>query len=556
MNSLLTTTTLGAVSMGEKFVAMWPEAFLFIVTCVVMVLGLSKSLSIRRMCAPLAGLGLIGAAVIAARTTPDTLCPLPNMAMFAKVLVAGIGLILVLLAAGTVDRDFEADVERTGRFDPIRSTRAEFWAFFLFSMTGLMLTAGADDLIFLFLALELTSLPTYVMVTLSTRRNRSMEAGVKYFFLGALGAAIFLYGFAFIYGGTGHTGLHDIQRSIFEQAAAGGINQITMLGLILAVVGVCFKIAAVPMHFYTPDVYQGSSASIAGFLAFVPKAAGFFAIMLLVSTAGWTFGESRSELPAMLHDALWIIAVLTMTVGNVLALLQNSVKRILAYSSIAHSGYMLVGVIAGPGIRGTEFTRNGLAAVMFYLLTYGVMTLGAFAVLACLERRAKDGQFEEADHIADIRGLCRTHPVLGWVMVLSSVGLLGLPPLLGFFGKLPLFTSAIGAGEIPLVVILAVNSAIAAYYYLRLAYACYIEPPEPASNLAPLTPTPFGSRRIAGVVSAVGVVVLAVIGGRLADVAVTAGRYVPPVDRERMPERSADATPSPAQDGARAAAER
>lgn len=534
--------TLAALSMAEKIDGMWPEIALFITTCVVMVIGLSPARGIRRLCAPLSGLGLIIAALLAATTTPDTATPLPYMAMFAKVLVAGIGLVLVCLVTGTADRQLEESIDRGGKFDAMRATRAEFWSFFLFSLTGLMLCAGADDLIFLFLALELTSLPTYVMVALSTNRNRSMEAGVKYFFLGALGAAIFLYGFAFIYGGTGHTNLHEIQRVIAAQAAlgdktgmglAGGINEMTMLGVVLAVIGMCFKIAAAPMHFYTPDVYQGSSASIAGFLAFVPKAAGFFAILLITGCVGWRFGESGTELPSVLRDLLWIIAVLTMTVGNVLAVLQNSVKRILAYSSIAHSGYMLVGIIAGPGLESSAqgFTRNGLAAVLFYLLTYGVMTLGAFAVLACLERRNANGEAEEADNISDIRGLCRTHPVLGWVMVLSSLGLLGLPPLLGFFGKLPLFTAAIGAGELPLVLILAVNSAIAAYYYLRLAYVCYIEAPQDSPSLPPLRATPFGARRVAGVLSAAGVVVLAVIGGRLADVAATAGRYEGPGPR-------------------------
>jgi len=528
--------SLGAISMVEKIAGMWPEICLFCTTCIVMVIGLSKSRALRNMCGPLCGIGLIGAALLAATTTPDTNTALPNMAMFAKILVAGVGLVLVCLVAGTADRDFEKAIDQGTGFDAIRSTRAEFWAFFLFSLTGLMLCAGADDLIFLFLALELTSLPTYVMVSLSTGKNKSMEAGVKYFFLGALGAAIFLYGFTFIYGGTGHTNLHEIQRVIAAQASSGdatgmglsgGINEITMLGVVLAIIGICFKIAAVPMHFYTPDVYQGSSASIAGFLAFVPKAAGFFAILLITSCVGWQFGELGTELPSVLRDALWMIAVLTMTIGNVLALLQSSVKRILAYSSIAHSGYMLVGVIAGPGLGASTFTRNGLAAVLFYLLSYGVMTLGAFAVLACLERKNSKGEMEEADNIADIRGLCKTHPVLGWVMVLSSLGLLGLPPLLGFFGKLPLFTSAIGAGEVPLVLILGLNSAIAAYYYLRLAFVCYIDSPETSPNLAPMQATPFGSRRVAGVLSALGGVALAVVGGTLADVAATAGRYVP-----------------------------
>jgi NADH-quinone oxidoreductase subunit N len=510
--------------MIEKIHALWPEIALFITTCIVMVVGLSPNRAVRRLCAPISGAGLIAAGVLAALTTASTHSPLPHLALFGKVLVAGVGLLLLLLVVGTVDREYEESVApasygRRAVWDAIRSTRAEFYSFFLFSLTGLMLCAGADDLIWLFLALELTSLPTYVMVSISTSRNRSMEAGVKYFFLGAFGAAVFLYGFTLLYGGTGFTRLDAIHTELARQAAEHGhINAIALTGLILSILGVCFKIAAVPMHFYTPDVYQGASATVAAFLAFVPKTAGFFAIMLLSASVGW--GEGG--LPDALRLTLWVIAALTMTVGNVLAILQSSVRRILAYSSIAHSGYMLVGVIAGPGPDSTRFSSNGLAAVLFYLLCYGVMNLGAFAVLACMERRAPDGTTEDIDSIEELRGLCQTRPVLGWTMVLSSMGLLGLPPLLGFLGKVPLFTAGIAAGEIPLVIILGVNSAIAAYYYLRLAAYPLLEKPDGAAATA--QPTPFPTRRLAGLLSAAGVIVLAVFGGTLGEQASLAAR--------------------------------
>lgn len=533
--------------MELKIQSLWPEIALFITTCVVMVVGLSPKRAVRNLCAWISAIGLIVAGYLAMDSVTGNdanlvrkiyAIPMPFMAVYGKLIVAFVGLMLVCLVAGTADRDLEASIDRGGKFDPLRATRAEFWAFFLFSLTGLMLCCGADDLIFLFLALELTSLPTYVMVAISTNRNKSMESGVKYFFLGALGAAIFLYGFTMIYGGTGTTKLLEIQHILAVQGASGdgqgsGINEIAMLGIVLSVIGVCFKIAAVPMHFYTPDVYQGASASIAGFLAFVPKAAGFFAILLLTSTVGWHYGEAGHSLPTLLHHVLWIVAVLTMTIGNVLAVLQSSVKRILAYSSIAHSGYMLVGIIAGPGPAPTgandveTFARSGLAAVLFYLVAYGIMSVGAFAVLSGLERRNSRGEIEEPDHIDDLRGLCKTVPALGWTMVICAAGLLGLPPLLGFFGKLPLFTAGIRAGEIPLVLIMGINSAIAAYYYLRLMYVPYIDAPDAVPNRAPLVESPFKSRRIACAMSCVGIVFLSVFGGQLAEMAASAAKLTP-----------------------------
>ncbi len=497
--------------MEAKIHLLLPEIALFAATCVVMVVGLSPSLTIRRLCAPLCGLGLIVAGFLAVTTSPAPVPGVfPYLVPFAKMTVAVVGLLLLLLGAGTVDRTEEALI-RSGRvrYNPLRTNRAEFYSFFLFSLTGVMLCASADDLIWLFLALELTSLPTYIMVTMSaTRGGRSHEAGVKYFFLGALGAATFLYGFAMMYGGTGSTGLAEIRAAL----AGGDLNPIALAGVLVGVIGVGFKIAAVPMHFYTPDVYEGASASVAAFLAFVPKTAGFIALILLVSTVGWS-------LPEPLRLTLWVMAALTMTVGNVLAILQNNVKRILAYSSIAHSGYMLVGLIAGPGER---FSENGIAAVLFYLLCYGIMNMGAFAVLACLERPAgPEGGNAEIEAVADLRGLCRTHPALGWTMVLCALSLLGFPPLLGFLGKFALFSAAISKGEIVLVVVLGLNSAIAAFYYLRLVAAPLLEAPDP--SVPPPQPTPFFSRSLAAVVCAGAVVILAFFADALMDASGRAG---------------------------------
>ncbi|MCA9309656.1 MAG: NADH-quinone oxidoreductase subunit N, partial [Phycisphaerales bacterium] len=428
--------TLAAHPMVEKLQLSVPEIILFVAAVLVMVLGLSPRIQMRQMCGWIAGVALLASAIAALLTPASPNALLPNLVPFGKTLIAVIGVLLVMLSGGAADREYELEVSRGRVFDGIRSTRGEYYAFFLFSLMGLMLCTSADDLIWIFLALELTSLPTYVMVSISTARSKSQEAGVKYFFLGAFGAAMFLYGFALIYGATGSTMLTEIAGSF----ARDGINPIGMLGLVLAVVGVSFKIAAAPMHFYTPDVYEGAATSVSAFLAFVPKAAGFFVLILLLTTVGWNHGTDGDALPEALHVTLWLMAAATMTIGNVMALLQSNVKRILAYSSIAHSGYMLVGLLAGPS---TGAASNGLGAVLFYLMCYGFMNLGAFAVLACLERRPG----MEIEDIDDLRGLCRRQPLLGGVMVLCSLSMLGLPPLLGLWGKLYLFTAAISAGE-------------------------------------------------------------------------------------------------------------
>lgn len=514
--------------MTEKLAILWPEIFLFIGTCLVMITGQWPSRAVRQFTPWICAIALI-LAFFAAMISPNTSGMFPAIVPYAKMLIAGVGLMLLLMMSGTVDRALEAGVDAGKKFESIRSNRGEFYAFFMFSLTGLMLTASADDLIWLFLALELTSLPTYIMVAMSRDEDASLEAAVKYFFLGALSAAIFLYGFAMIYGATGSTNLSEI-ATVF---ATDGVSSIGMIGILIAIIGVSFKIAAVPMHFYTPDVYQGAASPVSAMLAFVPKTAGFLALIFLIGTVGWTH---NGHLPTQIEATLWIMAAMTMTIGNILALLQTSVKRILAYSSIAHSGYMLVGIIAGPGEPGAPFYQNGLAAVLFYLLTYGVMTVGAFAVLASLEHR----NGKEADHIDDIRGLCKSHPVLGWTMVICSLSMLGFPPLLGFLGKVGLFTSGIASGQFALIVILGINSAIAACYYLRLVAAAYIDDAGKISS--PVYASPFGTRKVAGVVSAFGVLFLLVFAQPLVNGADNASQFVPATRVHHMMDHTPDAS--------------
>lgn len=517
--------------MADKIALIWPEIALFITTCVVMILGLSPSKQWRSLCLPASMIGLAVAGVLAAigmgtgGTAGQT--PLPNMPGFVKVAVAGVGLMLLLLQSGLIDRREEALVASGRVFSALRTNRAEYFSLVLFSLTGLMLCASAADLIWLFLALELTSLPTYVMVAMSRSRDRAQEAGVKYFYLGALGAALFLYGFVMLYGGTGTLQLATMAQVI----AHDGINTITLAGLLLSVLGLAFKIAAVPMHYYTADVYQGAAAPVSAFLAFVPKTAGFVALLLICSVAGWTHGQSGHDLPEALRLMLWVMAAVTMTVGNVLAILQNSIKRVLAYSSIAHSGYMLVGLLAGPG-DGT-FGGSGVSAILFYLAAYGVMNTGAFAVVASLERKATDrGEPMEVEDFDDLRGLWKREPALGVVLAVVSLSLLGFPPLLGFMAKLPLFTAGISAGEIALVVVLGLNSAIAAFYYLRIVKAAIIDEPkgEAGAADAAVHHPAYHLRLATGACSAVGVVALAILAGQLARHVTDASGYFAPID--------------------------
>ena len=508
-------------AMLNKLWFLLPEMAVFVGVIVVFIMGLSRTKKVRDMLplmtcvflglafalTPFVYEGSQGQRILA--DNPDILL-MPLIGKFVKMTVCGVGIVLAMMSVGAIDRRLEHAVA-TGRiaFDPIRANRGEFFAFFLLSLMGVMLICNANDLIWLFLALELTSLPTYIMVAISRPSRRAQEAAVKYFFLGAMATAMFLYGFALLYGSTGTMILTEMRTAFADQASREGVNSLGIIGMILAMLGISFKIAAAPMHFYAADVYEGAASPVTAFLAFVPKTAGMIAIILLLTTMGWS-GHSLTEngtqvpyegLPQPVMTTLWMIAVLTMTLGNVGAILQKSAKRVLAYSSIAHSGYMLIGVIAGP-------THDGPDSVLFYLLAYGVMNTAAFAVLAGLERRGN-----EIESMDDLAGLRIRHPAMAVVLAIASGSLLGVPPLLGFWGKLYVFIAGIEAKQIPLVVIAGVNSAISAWYYLRLVALPIMN--KPSAQAETIERSPFSWPRIAGVMTAVAVVILPVFANRL-----------------------------------------
>jgi len=455
--------------MTERLATLIPEMVMLTGAAAAMLLGLSPNAGVRRATPWVAAVTLLIAAIATiAWPSSQVIAPIAD---YIKLVVIFIGLVLLAVVADVPERlratiDTEQAQAAGERFNPANIMRGEFHAFVLVSLTGVMLVAGATELIWLLLALELTSLPGYVMVATSRDRAAAQEAAVKYFFLGIMSAAVFLYGFALIYGVSGSTDFAVIRQVVAEQAAAGSLHPLLITGFILAILGIAFKIAAAPMHFYAADVYQGANVSVAAFLAFVPKTSGFIAIIMLLGLIPLT------QLPDAIFWLIWIMAAATMTIGNVLGLLQHNVKRVLAYSSVAHSGYMLVPLIAGVTATGGQLGST-VSAVLFYLVAYGLATVGAFAVLGCLQK-----QGEEAQTYDDLAGLARRHPMLGTIMLLSVLSLIGLPPLVGFLGKIYLFGAAIsGTGAavaaIVLVVLAVVNSAVSAVYYLRIAGACF-----------------------------------------------------------------------------------
>ncbi len=326
----------------------------------------------------------------------------------------------------------------------------EYHALVLLSTSGMIFLAAANDLIVLFLALEIMSVAVYVLAGLLRREVRSTEAALKYFLLGAFATGFLLYGIAFFYAGTGSTRLDVIAHVV----ARDGLQPFTALAIALVLVGLGFKVALIPFHVWTPDVYEGAPTAVTAFMAVGVKAAAFAALARV-------FMAGLGGVAGSWAGLLWVLAALTMTVGNVTALLQRSVKRMLAYSSIAHAGYALVGVVAA--------TRDGGAALLFYLATYVFMTLGAFAVVIALGRRG-----EPNEDLAGWAGVGFRHPVLGLSMAVFMLSLAGIPPTAGFAGKFYLFSAAVDAGYVGLAVIGVLNSLVSVYYYLGVLVAMYM----------------------------------------------------------------------------------
>lgn len=332
----------------------------------------------------------------------------------------------------------------------------EYYALLFFATTGMMLMAGATDLIVLYLGLELMALSTYVLVGMLRRQLRSNEAAVKYFFLGAFSSAFLLYGISLVYGLTGTTNLVEIASKLHSLNLIN--SPITMLALIFFIVAFGFKVALAPFHMWAPDVYEGAPTSVTAFLSVGPKAAGF-AVM------GRVFFEAFGGLQVQWSSILMPLSVLTIAVGSIMALSQTNIKRMLAYSSIAHAGYALIGIIVG--------TPEGLISTMNYLMIYTFMNMGAFAVVIALRRKGFSGE-----NLQDYAGLSRKHPAAAALMLIFMFSLTGIPPTAGFIGKFYVLMEAVYAGYLYLVIIAVIFSAVSAFFYLRVVKFMYMDEPE------------------------------------------------------------------------------
>ena len=343
-------------------------------------------------------------------------------------------------------------------WDYIKRTRinqAEYYALLLSATLGMIIMAASNDLITIFLGLELMSLALYVLVGFRRGQLESNEAALKYFLLGAFASGFLLYGIALLYGATGTTGLNAMADYLAGSPVLA--NPLFIAGGLLLLTGFGFKVAAVPFHMWTPDAYEGAPTSVTAFMSAGAKAAGFAALLRVVLKV---FAVTHTDWGPLLA---WV-AILTMTVGNVTALLQTNLKRMLAYSSIAHAGYVLVAVVAG----GTD----GASAALFYLAVYSFMNLGAFGIVTLLGKGP-----EERVLLSDLAGVGFRHPLLGLAMTVFMLSLGGIPPTAGFMGKVYVFSVALKAGLVPLVIVGVLNSVVSIFYYLRVTIAMYMEDP-------------------------------------------------------------------------------
>ena len=339
--------------------------------------------------------------------------------------------------------------------------RGEYYALLLFSVTGMMLMAQASDLIVTFLALELRSFPLYVMAAMAYPKTDSEEAGIKYFLLGAFASGFVVYGIALSFGATGSTSLAGIVAIV----ASGAANiPLLLVGAALILVGFSFKVAAVPFHMWTPDVYQGAPTSVTAFMAAGAKTAGFAALLRV-------FALGLPSLALDLTQVLVVLSALSMLVGNFVAIAQTNIKRMLAYSSIAQAGYILMAFVpyANPAVR-----ELSVAAALFYLAAYTLTSFGAWGVVIALEKENSQGL-----KIDDYAGLGRKQPMLAAAMTVFMLSLIGLPPTLGLIGKIYLFRAVITGGYYPLAVVGVLTSLVSAYYYLRVVVKMYMQDGDP-----------------------------------------------------------------------------
>jgi NADH-quinone oxidoreductase subunit N len=447
--------------------------------------------------------------------TADGALAVDGAAVFLQSTIAGLAALSILLfaeraldparSAFVASAAVPAGSPRDRELATDHRVQTEVYPLATFAVGGMMLFVSANDLLVMFIALEVLSLPLYLICGMARRRRLlSQEAAVKYFLLGSFASAFFLYGLALVYGATGSIRLSEIRTAGVD---AGG-DVLLVLGLALLIVGLMFKASVAPFHAWTPDVYQGAATPVTAFMAACTKVAAFGAILRLLyvafGTAEWTW-----------RPLVYGIAIVSMVVGAVLGLTQTDLKRMLAYSSIAHAGFVLTGVL---GLGGRADGGSGLAATMFYLLAYGLMTVGAFAVLTLV--REGDG---EATHLSQWAGLARRSPLTAGVMGLFLLALAGIPLTSGFTGKFAVFRAAIEAGAWPLAVIALLASAVAAFYYLRVIVLMYFS--EPAAD-GPTVGVPGLPTTLVLAITATATLVLGIVPGAVLDLADRAAIFV------------------------------
>lgn len=399
--------------------------------------------------------------------------------LFVNLVLVVVGVLTVVFSSQTIERD--------------GLPAGEYYAMVLFAIFGMMLMAQATDLLVIFLALETMSIAVYILTGMKREQQQSTEAAFKYFLLGAFASSFFLYGIAFLYGVTGTTNIERLSTAIAAQSMSG--NPLILLGIGLLIVGFAFKIAAVPFHMWSPDAYEGAPTVVTGFMSTGVKAAAVAAFVRV-------FLKGLDPMIADWAPVLWWIAAATMVVGTVVGVAQTSLKRMLAYSSIAHGGYILAGLVAGNDV--------GKAAILFYLAAYALTNLGAFGVIALL------GSKERAnDDLRDYAGLWQSHPGLATLMTFFLLSLGGFPPTAGFIAKWYVFSAAVGAGYYGLAIIGVLSSVVSVFFYLRIVVMMYM-----TDRDARPVPAPVPAIAMAGLIlSMIGVLYLGVLPTRLIDLA-------------------------------------
>ena len=420
---------------------------------------------------PIAGLGvvgLLGAAFATVllwnhNTSSFGVVAADNFGLFVTGTLIVVGLLSLAISGPTIERE--------------RLPGGEYYALLLFATAGMMLMATATDLLVIFLALEVMSLAVYVLTGIRRDSAASTEAAFKYFLLGAFSSAFFLYGIAFTYGLTGSTRLDRIGSLMAAQAMSPTPMQFLALGLLIA--GFAFKVAAVPFHMWTPDAYEGAPPAVTAFMSTGVKAAAFAAFVRVFLSAFEPLRGSWSEV-------IWILAAATMIVGTVAGVTQSSVKRMLAYSSIGHGGYLLVALVSGNDV--------GKGAVLFYLLTYAITNIGAFGVIALLDNADRPN-----DQIRDYAGLWNDHPALAALMTIFLLSLGGFPPMAGFIAKWYVFSAAVKAGYTGLAIVGVLTSVISVFFYLRIVVMMYMTPADTPAQF-PAVPRIAGAALVASAI--------------------------------------------------------